>query len=65
MILSSIVFILKINIKPAWIIHGLWLNQEVTLSPEEETEFWSAVGGSEITKERLKTVLARIQHEDR
>ncbi|XP_023342379.1 FTS and Hook-interacting protein homolog isoform X2 [Eurytemora carolleeae] len=39
--------------------------EEVTLSPEEETEFWSAVGGSEITKERLKTVLARIQHEDR
>jgi len=36
--------------------------EEVQLSAEEEREFWSAVGGD---KQRLHSVLARLQHEDR
>ena len=32
--------------------------QEVTLTPEEEKEFWTAVGGAE-ARARLKSVLAR------
>jgi len=39
--------------------------EDVTLSPEEEKEFWSAVGASDVTKARLRSVLSRIQHEDR
>ena len=34
------------------------------LSPEEEKEFWTAVGGCE-ARARLKSVLSRMQHEDR
>jgi len=38
--------------------------EEVHLSPEEEKEFWTAVGGCE-ARARLKSVLSRMQHEDR
>jgi len=47
---------------------GSEIPKEVVLTPEEEKEFWSAVGyqdGTEGTRQKLHTLLARIQHEDR
>ena len=40
----------------------------VQLSAEEEQEFWSAVGyedGRSQSRQKLVSVLARLQHEDR
>jgi hypothetical protein len=33
--------------------------QEVVLSPEEEREFWSAVGANDVSREKLNRVLDR------
>ena len=41
---------------------------DVVLTPEEEREFWSAVGyqdGTSVSRQKMSSVLARIQHEDR
>lgn len=41
---------------------------DVVLTPEEEREFWSAVGyqdGSSMSRQKMTSVLARLQHEDR
>lgn len=41
---------------------------DVVLTPEEEREFWSAVGyqdGTSVSRQKMSLVLARLQHEDR
>ena len=41
---------------------------DVVLTPEEEREFWSAVGyqdGTSVSRQKMSSVLARLQHEDR
>eukprot|EP00092_Neocalanus_flemingeri_P054502 GFUD01064198.1.p1 GENE.GFUD01064198.1~~GFUD01064198.1.p1 ORF type:complete len:887 (+),score=170.61 GFUD01064198.1:94-2754(+) len=41
---------------------------DVVLTPEEEREFWSAVGyqdGTSASRQKMSSVLARLQHEDR
>ena len=41
---------------------------DVVLTPEEEREFWSAVGyqdGTSVSRQKMSSVLARLRHEDR